>query len=85
MTAYREPGFYDHIHAVAHRLYDGLSAIFRRHGVAGRVQGLGARFGIYFGTRSGDIYASVDEGKNWKKILEGLPAVVCVRAALVGK
>jgi serine/threonine protein kinase len=41
--------------------------------------------GIYFGTRSGDIYASIDEGKNWRKILEGLPAVVCVRAALVGE
>ena len=41
--------------------------------------------GIYFGTRSGDIYASIDEGKSWKKILEGLPAVVCVRAAQVGE
>jgi photosystem II stability/assembly factor-like uncharacterized protein len=41
--------------------------------------------GIYFGTRSGDIYSSIDEGKSWKKILEGLPAVVCVRAAQVGK
>jgi glutamate-1-semialdehyde 2,1-aminomutase len=49
VTAYREPGFYDHITAVARRLYDGLNAIFARHGVAGRVQGLGARFGIYFG------------------------------------
>jgi serine/threonine protein kinase len=41
--------------------------------------------GIYFGTRSGDIYASIDEGKSWKRILEGLPAVVCVRVAQVGK
>ena len=41
--------------------------------------------GIYFGTRSGDIYGSIDEGKSWKKILEGLPAVVCVRAAHVGE
>jgi photosystem II stability/assembly factor-like uncharacterized protein len=41
--------------------------------------------GIYFGTRSGTIYGSIDEGKSWKKILEGLPAVVCVRAAQVGK
>ncbi len=49
VTAYREPGFYEHIHAVAARLYDGLNAIFARHGVAGRVQGLGARFGVYFG------------------------------------
>ena len=49
VTAYREPGFYDHIHAVADRLYGGLQAVFRRHGVTARVQGLGARFGIYFG------------------------------------
>jgi glutamate-1-semialdehyde 2,1-aminomutase len=49
VTAYREPGFYEHIHAVARRLYDGLNDIFVRHGIAGRAQGLGARFGIYFG------------------------------------
>jgi glutamate-1-semialdehyde 2,1-aminomutase len=49
VTAYRQPGFYDHIHAVAERLYGGLEQIFRRHGLAARVQGLGARFGIYFG------------------------------------
>src|SRR5579864_8914920 len=41
--------------------------------------------GIYFGTRSGDIYASIDKGKTWKRILEGLPAVVCVRVGQVGK
>jgi glutamate-1-semialdehyde 2,1-aminomutase len=49
VTAYREPGFYDHIHAVGRRLYDGLNALFARHDVAGRVHGLGARFGVYFG------------------------------------
>src|SRR4051794_40770661 len=49
VTAYRTPGFYDHIHAVAGRLYPGLQAVFDRHGVRARVQGLGARFGIYFG------------------------------------
>jgi glutamate-1-semialdehyde 2,1-aminomutase len=49
VTAYRQPGFYDHIHAVGRRLCDGLNAIFARRGVAGRVQGLGARFGVYFG------------------------------------
>jgi photosystem II stability/assembly factor-like uncharacterized protein len=40
--------------------------------------------GIYFGTRSGQLFASTDEGKSWKKIFEGLPAVVCVKPALVG-
>jgi glutamate-1-semialdehyde 2,1-aminomutase len=49
VTAYRQPGFYDYINAVAGRLYDGLNELFARHGVVGRVQGLGARFGIYFG------------------------------------
>ena len=41
--------------------------------------------GIYFGTRSGQLYGSADEGKTWKKILEGLPPVVCVKSAVVGE
>jgi glutamate-1-semialdehyde 2,1-aminomutase len=49
VTAYRTAGFYDHIDRLAGRLYGGLNEIFRRHGVPGQVQGLGARFGIYFG------------------------------------
>jgi len=35
--------------------------------------------GIYMGTRSGQLFGSRDEGKNWHKILDGLPSVVCVR------
>ena len=42
-------GFYDHIYAIADQLYNGLSQIFDRMGIPARVQGLGARFGIYFG------------------------------------
>jgi glutamate-1-semialdehyde 2,1-aminomutase len=49
VTAYREPGFYDHSNAVAEGLYNGRNALFERHGVAARAQGLGARFGIYVG------------------------------------
>jgi len=49
VKAYRSPGFYEHIHAVAARLYLGLQAIFDKRGIKARVQGLGARFGIYFG------------------------------------
>jgi serine/threonine protein kinase len=40
--------------------------------------------GIFFGTRSGQLFGSTDEGKSWKKILDGLPAVVCVKTAMVG-
>jgi len=38
--------------------------------------------GIYFGTRSGQLFGSSDEGRTWHKILEGLPSVVCVRSAV---
>jgi hypothetical protein len=41
--------------------------------------------GVYFGTRSGQVYGSADEGKTWKKLLEGLPPVTCVKSALVGE
>jgi glutamate-1-semialdehyde 2,1-aminomutase len=49
VQAYRAPGFYDHIRAVGQRLFAGLQEIFTRRGIPARVQGLGARFGIYFG------------------------------------
>jgi glutamate-1-semialdehyde 2,1-aminomutase len=49
VTAYCQPGFYTHINAVAERLYTGLDTLFVRHGIGAHVQGLGARFGIYFG------------------------------------
>jgi len=39
--------------------------------------------GIYFGTRSGQLFGSRDEGRTWQKILEGLPSVVCVRNAVI--
>jgi serine/threonine protein kinase len=41
--------------------------------------------GVYFGTRSGQLYGSADEGRNWTKIIEGLPPVVCVRSAILGE
>jgi glutamate-1-semialdehyde 2,1-aminomutase len=43
------PGFYDGIFATGERLYGGLTKLFDAYGVPARVQGLGARFGIYFG------------------------------------
>jgi len=38
---------------------------------------------IYMGTRSGQLFASRDEGRTWQKMLEGLPPVLCVRHAIV--
>jgi photosystem II stability/assembly factor-like uncharacterized protein len=40
--------------------------------------------GIYFGTRSGHLYGSHDDGNSWQVIHSGLPAIVCVKAAIVG-
>jgi serine/threonine protein kinase/photosystem II stability/assembly factor-like uncharacterized protein len=39
--------------------------------------------GIYFGTRSGKLFGSSDEGRSWQKILEGLPPVACIRSAVL--
>ena len=39
--------------------------------------------GVYFGTRSGKVYGSTDDGDSWQEIADGLPAVVCVKAAAV--
>jgi hypothetical protein len=39
--------------------------------------------GVYFGTRSGKVYASADDGDSWSLVHEGLPPVVCVKAALI--
>lgn len=40
--------------------------------------------GIYFGTRTGKLYGSADEGESWREIADALPPIVCVRAAVVG-
>jgi len=39
--------------------------------------------GVYFGTRSGKVYASADDGDSWSLVHEGLPPVVCVKAAQI--
>lgn len=39
--------------------------------------------GVYFGTRSGEVYASRDEGDSWAAVAAHLPDVRCVRAAEV--
>jgi hypothetical protein len=40
--------------------------------------------GIYFGTRSGKLFASRDEGDSWEELADGLPPIVCVKAAIAG-
>ncbi len=36
--------------------------------------------GVYFGTRSGKLFGSNDEGRNWEKLIEGLPPITCIRS-----
>jgi photosystem II stability/assembly factor-like uncharacterized protein len=39
--------------------------------------------GLYFGTRSGKLFASADAGESWKEIAPALPPICCVKAAVV--
>ena len=40
--------------------------------------------GVYFGTRTGQLYGSRDDGDSFALITDGLPPIVCVRAAVLG-
>ena len=40
--------------------------------------------GLYFGTSTGQVFASADEGRTWSLAAENLPAVWSVEAAVVG-
>ena len=44
-----QPGVYERINAMADNFYGQLQSIFDENGVPVRVQGMGARFGLYFG------------------------------------
>lgn len=39
--------------------------------------------GVYFGTRDGTVYASADAGESYHTVVEHLPDVLCVRAAVL--
>ena len=39
--------------------------------------------GVYFGTRSGKIFGSADEGDSWSELLDGLPPVISVKVASI--
>ena len=45
------------------------------------ITGAGDPAGIYFGTRNGQLFSSQDEGRNWQRILEGFPSILCIRTA----
>jgi photosystem II stability/assembly factor-like uncharacterized protein len=40
--------------------------------------------GVYFGTSTGQLYGSRDEGRSWRLIADNLPAIWSVDAAMVG-
>lgn len=69
VTAYREPGFYEHIHAIAERLLGGLRAMFARRGIQARVQGLGARFGLYFGLAPDEVVANYADAQRHDRVM----------------
>jgi hypothetical protein len=39
--------------------------------------------GVYFGTRSGKLFGSANEGDGWSELYDGLPPVISVKAVLV--
>nr|MDT0664144.1 hypothetical protein [Micromonospora sp. DSM 115978] len=39
--------------------------------------------GLYFGSRTGEVYASRDEGQSWEQVARNLPDVLCVRASVI--
>jgi glutamate-1-semialdehyde 2,1-aminomutase len=49
VTLMRQPSFYPDLWRVSQHLYDGLNDLFKRRSLRGHVQGIGARFGWYFG------------------------------------
>lgn len=45
----------------------------------------GAPVGVYFGTTSGEIWGTRDEGKSWKSLAAHLPHIYAVESARFGK
>ena len=39
--------------------------------------------GLYFGTSTGQVFASADEGESWSEIASYLPAISSVEVAIV--
>ena len=58
----QQPGLYDDLRETTDAFYTDLQAIFDRNGLPVRVQGLGARFGLYFGRRERIVRAEEAAG-----------------------
>jgi glutamate-1-semialdehyde 2,1-aminomutase len=56
LAVLRTPGFFDRLNALSDRLYRGLQELLTRYRLPAVVQGVGARFAIYFGLEEGPIY-----------------------------
>lgn len=39
--------------------------------------------GLYFGTRTGDVFASSDAGESWQEVARHLPPVLCVKTGVL--
>jgi hypothetical protein len=39
--------------------------------------------GLYFGTSTGQVFASADEGESWTQVVDYLPAISSVEVAVV--
>jgi hypothetical protein len=39
--------------------------------------------GVFFGTRSGKVFGSANEGDDWSLLADGLPPVIAVKTAVV--
>ena len=38
--------------------------------------------GVYFGTNSGSLFASFDQGENWRELARHLPTILCVETSM---
>ena len=83
------------LHGVAHdRRRRGVGAADRRAPAGARPPHRAPRWlhhrrlrspaGLYFGTRTGELYGSLDDGDSWQCLADHLPPVMSVRAAAIG-
>lgn len=56
LSIMEQQDFYPHINGLADRLYSGINQLFEQYHIKAVVQGLGARFGMYFGLDTLPIY-----------------------------